>query len=88
MKLPTLYDKNIQHEAPLTYEKLQLVYNIVFCSPEAANPRNEVKDQVIELPKLTGGVGYNPECITYAHLTEVYRCLYGAQVDAFTQPQG
>ena len=86
IKIPTLYDSNEEHEAPVSESKLGIVYNLVFCSDLAKNPYGEPKNQLIKLPKQYGADGYNSERITYRHLVSVYQVLYGMPT-AMSQPQ-
>ena len=77
IKLPALSDVNVVHEAPVSEEKLGLVYNIVYCSDAMKNLAGEPKNQPIGLPLQYGRPGYNFESITYGHLVQVYQVLYG-----------
>ena len=77
ISLPALYDVNVINEAPVTEEKLGLVYNIIYCSEEMKNVTGEPRNQPIKLPLQYGRPGYNSESITYRHLVKVYQVLYG-----------
>ena len=77
IKLPALSNIHEEHEAPVTEDKLNYIYNSVYCSDEAKNVHNEPKDQLIKLPFQHGLSGYNNEHITYRHLVKIYQVLYG-----------
>ena len=65
------------HEAPVNDAKLDKVYEFLYCSEEATNPRGEVLDQFIQIPIRSPGEGHNPEKISRCQLALVYRIIYG-----------
>ena len=86
--LPKLSDHNILHDEFVTFEKLKKLYRVLYCSPEASNPRNVPRIQrKVELPKLHALNEYHREPVTPAHLQELYNCLYGEPEGSSVQLQ-